>query len=79
MQILCYDGARAHTSNYSMEFIRDIFIPLQIPVMSCEFNCKFPLFSHKNHIYLHYLSDMIAIEKLWHTSKTHYNKRLMAA
>ena len=45
-QILCYDGARAHTANYSMQFIRDLFIPLQIPVMSCEFNCKYsPLFA----------------------------------
>ena len=39
--ILCYDGARAHTAKYSMDFIKDLFIPLQIPVMSCEFNCKY--------------------------------------
>ena len=40
MQILLYDGARAHTCNDSQDFIEGYFKPLQIPVMSCEFNCK---------------------------------------
>ena len=41
IQVLCYDGAKAHTCRDSQEFMKDYFKPLQIPVMSCEFNCKF--------------------------------------
>ena len=40
LQVIIYDGAKAHTCNDSQNFLRDYFIPLQIPVMSCEFNCK---------------------------------------
>ena len=40
-QILLFDGARAHTCRDSQEFMKDYFKGLQIPVMSCEFNCKY--------------------------------------
>ena len=40
LQILLYDGAKAHTCLDSQNFIEGFFIPLQIPVMSCEYNCK---------------------------------------
>jgi len=38
--ILLYDGATAHTSSTSRSFMHKYFEPLQIPVYSCEFNCK---------------------------------------
>jgi hypothetical protein len=38
--ILLYDGATAHTSNASKAFMGKYFEPLQIPIYSCEFNCK---------------------------------------
>ena len=41
LQILLYDGARAHTCRDSQAFMEGYFKPLQIPVMSCEFNCKY--------------------------------------
>ena len=40
-QILLFDGARAHTCRDSQEFMKDYFKGLQIPVMSCEFNCTY--------------------------------------
>ena len=40
MQILLFDGARAHTCLDSQAFMEGYFKPLQIPVMSCEFNCR---------------------------------------
>ena len=45
LQILLYDGAKAHTCLDSQKFIEGFFIPLQIPVMSCEFNCKLLTFA----------------------------------
>ena len=38
--ILLYDGATAHTSNASVQYMKQYFEPLQIPIYSCEFNCK---------------------------------------
>ena len=77
-QIVCVDGARAHTSKKSSDFIRGMFIPLQIPVMSCEFNCTY---SHSSSLlsFLSYNSRCLGIEKYWHSTKTYFNKRLMAA
>ena len=46
LQILLYDGAKAHTCLDSQKFIEGFFIPLQIPVMSCEFNCKLLTFAN---------------------------------
>ena len=42
-QVLLFDGARAHTCNDSQAFMQGYFKPLQIPVMSCEFNCKYSI------------------------------------
>ena len=48
LQILLYDGARAHTCRDSQEFMEGYFKALQIPVMSCEFNCKYSFRSLSN-------------------------------
>ena len=63
-QILLFDGARAHTCRDSQEFMKDYFKGLQIPVMSCEFNCKY---SHRTpEEYFLLLVDMpIIAQKTW--------------
>ena len=53
-QILLFDGARAHTCRDSQEFMKDYFKGLQIPVMSCEFNCKY---SHRTPAKTKYLTS----------------------
>ena len=40
MQILLFDEARAHTCLDNQSFMEGYFKSLQIPVMSCEFNCR---------------------------------------
>ena len=40
LQILLYEWAKAQAYQDSKSFIEGFFIPFQIPVMSCEFNCK---------------------------------------
>ena len=49
--ILLYDGATAHTSNASVQYMKQYFEPLQIPIYSCEFNCKLNIivFSFSQH------------------------------
>ena len=42
-QVLLFDGTRAHTCNEFQAFMQGYFKPLQIPVMSCEFNCKYSI------------------------------------
>ena len=41
-QIVLFDGARAHTCRDTLQFFEGMFIPLQIPRFSCDFNCPYP-------------------------------------
>ena len=43
-QIVIMDNARAHTCKDTLDFFKGMFIPLFIPVMSCEYNCALYLF-----------------------------------
>ena len=84
--ILCYDGARAHTAKYSMDFIKDLFIPLQIPVMSCEFNCKYHRYFAKTNTKLCSLQPLrssgtqasrITTRDWWHSKQTYQERPFM--
>ena len=64
--ILIYDGARAHTTLKSTALLEKLFVPLQIPAYTCEFNCKCQLSANLACLLL------VAIEKVWSAAKAYF-------
>ena len=71
LQILLFDGARAHTCHDSQAFMEGYFKPLQIPVMSCEFNCKHFSVKHLESIHTHKNTFHSQINKINQILKHH--------